>query len=264
MLELSIQKELLGVDGLLLLDVCLKIKDGEFVALCGDSGAGKTSLLRIISGLLKAKGKIIVKGVVFQDENTFLPPQKRRIGYSFQDYALFANLSVIKNLLYVNDDKVLAQKLLALMDLSKLKNRLTTQLSGGQKQRVALARAMMNKPRILLLDEPLSALDSSLRSRLQEDIKKLHTDFGTTTILVSHDEDEILKLASRKIVLKGGKIVDDYPLSRYKNQSLRVNISKLNEHELQLDIPKQSLIIRKNHDGLKGEQKIDITSLNLV
>jgi molybdate transport system ATP-binding protein len=209
MIEISIQKELYGANGVMELDVAFKIKEGEFLALSGESGSGKTTLLRIIAGLEKAKGQISVNKMSWLDGETALPPQKRRIGFVFQEYALFENMTILQNLLFVAKDKVLAKRLLEITELSQLQNRYPNTLSGGQKQRVSLCRAMMQKPTLLLLDEPLSALNPTMRAKLQQEILTLHKEFHTTTIMVSHDPSEIYKLASRVIVLENGKIKED-------------------------------------------------------
>lgn len=209
MLSISIKKELHFGGGDAWLECDTTIDSGEFVSLAGDSGSGKTTLLRVLAGLQSASGKIVVDDKVWLDGDFCLPPQKRGIGFVFQDYALFDNMSVEKNLLFVNKDKALAKKLLDMTNLYELKDRATTTLSGGQKQRLSLCRAMMNRPKLLLMDEPLSALDPYMRQKLQDDILSLHTSFGTTTILVSHDPSEIYKLSNRVIVLKNGKITKD-------------------------------------------------------
>jgi molybdate transport system ATP-binding protein len=209
MIKIDIQKELHGSKGIMNLDINLNITQGDFVALTGLSGSGKTTLLRIIAGLENAKGKIEVQDEIWLDDKFELPVQKRKIGFVFQDYALFPNLNVQDNLLYVKKDKKLASYLLEITNLSELKNRHPNSLSGGQKQRVSLCRAMMNKPDILLLDEPLSALDPSMRTKLQNEILTLHKEFNTTTIMVSHDPSEIYRLASRVIVLDDAKIIND-------------------------------------------------------
>ncbi|MCT7506309.1 ABC transporter ATP-binding protein [Aliarcobacter cryaerophilus] len=209
MISLNIKKELHGSNGVMNLDINLSLKNGEFVALSGVSGSGKTTLLRVLAGLEEAFGEIIVDGEIWLNENIKKPIQKRDIGFVFQDYALFENLSVIDNLLYVKKDKDLAKQLLSLTDLYELKNRYPNSLSGGQKQRVSLCRALMKRPKILLMDEPLSALDSHMRLKLQDEILTLHKEFKTTTIMVSHDPSEMYKLASRVLVLKDGKIIDD-------------------------------------------------------
>ena len=209
MISLNIKKELHGSNGVMNLDINLSLQNGEFVALSGVSGSGKTTILRIVAGLEEAFGEIIVDGEIWLNEKIKKPIQKRDIGFVFQDYALFPNLSVIDNLLYVKKDKDLAKKLLRLTDLYELKNRYPDSLSGGQKQRVSLCRALMKRPKILLMDEPLSALDTHMRVKLQDEILALHKEFGTTTIMVSHDPSEMQKLASRVLVLKDGKIIDD-------------------------------------------------------
>ncbi len=209
MIEINIRKTLLGSDGQMDLDVVFSIKEHEFVALTGESGSGKTTLLRILAGLEKSQGSIKVNGLFWQNERMVLVPQKRGIGFVFQDYALFPNMSVQENLLYVNQDKTLAEQLLKLTELSNLKDRLPNKLSGGQKQRVSLCRALMNRPKLLLMDEPLSALDPIMRTKLQHDILQLHKEFGTTTIMVSHDPSEIYRLADRVIMLDKGKIIQE-------------------------------------------------------
>ena len=209
MISLNIKKELHGSNGVMNLDINLSLQNGEFVALSGVSGSGKTTLLRVLAGLEEAFGEIIVDGEIWLNEKIKKPIQKRDIGFVFQDYALFPNLSVLDNLLYVKKDKDLAKKLLRLTDLYELKNRYPDSLSGGQKQRVSLCRALMKRPKILLMDEPLSALDTHMRVKLQDEILALHKEFGTTTIMVSHDPSEMYKLASRVLVLKDGKIIDD-------------------------------------------------------
>ena len=209
MIAFKIDKKLHGSNGPMDLIVDLKIQDGEFLALSGKSGSGKTTLLRVLAGLEEASGEIKVDDKVWLDSKKSLAVQKREIGFVFQDYALFENMSVEKNLLFVRDDKELASKLLGITELSKLKNRLPNTLSGGQKQRVSLCRALMNKPKLLLMDEPLSALDPSMRAKLQREILTLHKEFKTTTIMVSHDPSEIYRLASRVIVLENGKIIND-------------------------------------------------------
>jgi len=209
MISLNIKKELHGSNGVMNLDINLSLQNGEFVALSGVSGSGKTTLLRVLAGLEEAFGEIIVDGEIWLNEKIKKPIQKRDIGFVFQDYALFENLNVIDNLLYVKKDKDLAKQLLSLTDLYELKNRYPNSLSGGQKQRVSLCRALMKRPKILLMDEPLSALDPHMRLKLQDEILTLHKEFKTTTIMVSHDPSEMYKLASRVLVLKDGKIIDD-------------------------------------------------------
>ncbi len=209
MINININKKLHGVQEDMQLDVILEIEKGDFVALSGKSGSGKTTLLRILAGLETSNGIIHVDNEIWLDSHKCKSIQKREIGFVFQDYALFDNMSVLENLLYVKKELKLADHLLEVTELSELRNRAVTTLSGGQKQRVALCRAMMKRPKVLLLDEPLSALDPNMRGKLQNEILALHKEFGTTTIMVSHDPSEIYKLSSRVIVLENGKIIND-------------------------------------------------------
>jgi len=209
MIKIDINKKLYGASGKMDLDIQLEIKEGDFISLAGQSGSGKTTLLRILAGLEEAEGTLHIGNDIWLNGKKALAPQKRRIGFVFQDYALFPNMSVEENLLFVKKDRKLAKHLLEITELSQLKKRLPNSLSGGQKQRVSLCRAMMNRPKLLLMDEPLSALDPIMRTKLQNEILLLHKEFGTTTIMVSHDPSEIYRLASRVVVLELGRIVND-------------------------------------------------------
>jgi len=209
MIKINITKKLHGSNGQMDLNVDLDIKQGDFLALAGQSGSGKTTLLRILAGLEEASGTIKVGDELWLNGKKSLASQKRKIGFVFQDYALFPNMSVVENLLYVQKDKELADKLLEMTELVELKDRMPNSLSGGQKQRVSLCRAMMNRPKLLLMDEPLSALDPAMRTKLQNEILSLHKEFGTTTIMVSHDPSEIYRLAQRVVVLHLGEITND-------------------------------------------------------
>jgi molybdate transport system ATP-binding protein len=208
MILIDVKKELLGACGEMLLDISLEIEDGEFLVIRGDSGGGKSTFLRILAGLESASGNIRVDGDIWLSNNRFLPPQKREIGFVFQDYALFPNMSVEQNLLFVTKDKELAKYLLEITELLTLKDRYPDSLSGGQQQRVAICRALMRRPKLLLMDEPLSALDPNMRLKLQEQILTLHKEFKTTTVMVSHDLAEIYRLADRVVVMGSGKILD--------------------------------------------------------
>ena len=209
MIRIDIGKKLQGANGEMFLDINLQVEEGSFVALSGKSGSGKTSLLRILAGLESASGSIVVGDEVWLAGEKSLAPQKRKIGYVFQDYALFPNMSVEENLFFVKPDPALAKELLDMTELSDMRERLPNTLSGGQQQRVALCRAMMNRPKLLLMDEPLSALDPVMRSKLQDEILRLHKAFGTTTIMVSHDPSEMYRLASRVLVLENGRLIND-------------------------------------------------------
>ncbi|TDR82988.1 putative 2-aminoethylphosphonate ABC transporter ATP-binding protein [Paludibacterium purpuratum] len=190
--------------------VSLSIGKGEFVCLLGPSGCGKTTLLRLIAGLDQPDGgRIALAG----RDITHAPPAERDYGIVFQSYALFPNLTVAENIAYGlkprRDRDRIAQRVRALLDMVGLPGveaRYPAQLSGGQQQRVALARALATSPGMLLLDEPLSALDARVRDRLREELKGLQQRLGVTTLMVTHDQEEALNLADRVVVMQGGRI----------------------------------------------------------
>ncbi len=212
MINLSATKKLMGADGPFELSVDFSLEQGTLLTLFGVSGSGKTTLLRILAGLEKPEsGRIEVNKRVWFDSNQGidLPPQKRSIGFVFQDYSLFPTMTVRENLRYAqkkrNDSKIL--DILDLTGLSELQGRYPATLSGGQQQRVALARAIVREPEILLLDEPLSALDTETRIRLQDEILRIHNTLGLTTILVSHDRQEVFKLSDGVALIDKGRIL---------------------------------------------------------
>ncbi|QOG12417.1 ABC transporter ATP-binding protein [Arcobacter sp. FWKO B] len=213
MTHLNIQKELLGSDGAIYLDIDKEIENSKLTVLFGKSGAGKSTILKIIAGLVEPdSGEIVINGKTWYSKakGINLPPQKRAVGFVFQDYALFPNMSVRQNLVYALEAKSRIHKvdeILELMELTKLSDLKPETLSGGQKQRVALARALVREPEILLLDEPLSALDFAMRTKLQDELLRLQKLLGITTLLVSHDKSEVFKLAHSVIDLQMGKIV---------------------------------------------------------
>lgn len=246
MIRMDVKKSLLAATGEIELHLNLEVEKGEFITLYGPSGAGKTSALRILSGLMRPdSGYMEVNGRPwFSDKkNIFLAPQKRKIGFVFQDYALFPNLTVRKNLEFAQGstkDPDTIQELIRLTELENLQDRLPEDLSGGQKQRAALARALVQRPDILLLDEPLSALDSSMRAKLQGHLRTLHERFQLTTILVSHDIGEIHKLSDRVITLDHGMITNSgKPLDVFSHHKLS---GKFQFTGKILDIQKQEVI----------------------
>jgi putative spermidine/putrescine transport system ATP-binding protein len=211
--------------------VSLDIDAGELVALLGPSGCGKTTLLRIIAGFIaQSSGEVTVGGKRIDE----LPPNRRNIGIVFQNYALFPHMTVAENVGYGlaargTDRGAAARRtaeMLELVKLGPLADRLTKQLSGGQQQRVALARALAIEPRVLLLDEPFSALDKSLRLDMQIEIKRIQRAAGTTAIIVTHDQEEALGMADRVAVLSHGRLeqfappsdVYDAPATYFVNQ----------------------------------------------
>ena len=227
MIEIDIIKPLYTADGIINLKVNKKINKGNFLTLFGKSGSGKTTLLRILAGLETPKsGKIVVDKEIWFDSSKKinLAPQKRDVGFVFQDYALFPNMSVKKNLEFALKNKNEIKKvdeILEIMEIKNLSNMKPELLSGGQKQRVALARTLMTNPKILLLDEPLSALDTTMRLKLQDELSLIHQKFNITSILVSHDISEVFKLSNRVFKINLGEIEEDgTPNELFSNQKI--------------------------------------------
>jgi putative spermidine/putrescine transport system ATP-binding protein len=192
-------------------DLDLDIAEGEFVTLLGPSGSGKTTVLRLIAGFEQpTAGQVLLRG----RDVTSAPPFDRDVHTVFQDYALFPHLSVLRNVEYPlriakvakaeRRDRALAA--LAMVRLEGLANRAPTELSGGQRQRVALARALVDRPAVLLLDEPLGALDLKLREQMQIELKEIQRSSGITFVFVTHDQDEALTLADRIVVFSEGRV----------------------------------------------------------
>ena len=208
MLELKhITKSYDGVT--ILKDIDLEINDGEIVSILGPSGCGKTTLLNLVLGLTPAdSGRIIFDG----KDITNVPMEERGFNIVFQDYALFPNLNVYKNITYGLRNKPdistkeEVDEFIALLGLNEHLNKKIEQLSGGQKQRVALARTMVMKPKILLLDEPLSALDGVIKESIKEKIKEIARNFRLTTIIVTHDPEEALTLSDKVLIVNKGSI----------------------------------------------------------
>ena len=248
MLELSLQKQLRSATGEMLLDVQMQLESGAFATLFGPSGAGKTTILRMLAGLTQPDhGSIVVDGVTWFNDGAVgkkinLPPQQRSIAYVFQDYALFPNLTVRGNVAYAvsKEQSAWVDRLLSMTALYELHDRLPETLSGGQKQRVALARALARKPKLLLLDEPLSALDGAMRSQLQDELLCLHQEFGLTTLLVSHDVGEVFKLSQKVIQLKKGIVIrSGTPAEVFLQQRVQ---GKLNLRAQVLSIQREEVI----------------------
>lgn len=208
MLELEHIKK--AYDGVTILnDINLQINDGEIVSILGPSGCGKTTLLNLILGLVDADGgKIIFNG----NDITDTPMEKRGFNIVFQDYALFPNLNVIKNIRYglKNKPGISSEKeindLIELLGLKEHLNKRIEQLSGGQKQRVALARTLVMKPKILLLDEPLSALDGVIKESIKAKIREIAREYHLTTVIVTHDPEEALTLSNHVMIINKGSI----------------------------------------------------------
>ncbi len=194
------------------LQISLEVKQGELVSLLGPSGCGKTTTLRIIAGFeMSDRGTVSLNG----RDIAHLPPEKRDVGMVFQDYALFPHMTVYENIAYGPrlrkwdkkriDDSV--KRFLKIVHLEGFEKRKTENLSGGEQQRVALARALVTEPQLLLLDEPLSALDAKLRKSLRKEIRRIQQELKITTIYVTHDQEEALAISDRIAVMEGGKCV---------------------------------------------------------
>ena len=213
MIRVKAKKNLVTSHGPMCLDVDFQIEGPEFVTLFGPSGAGKTTILRMIAGLTDPdEGFIQVHDEIWFDSDKGInkPIQERQISFVFQDYNLFPNMTIRENLKYALKDKKdegLIDELLEMAHLTELQNRKPETLSGGQKQRTALIRALLRKPKIFLLDEPLSALDLELRLKLQDEIFAIYHRFKISTIFVTHDLSEIYKLAHKIFIMEEGRIV---------------------------------------------------------
>ena len=235
-------------------DVSLDIAEGEFFTLLGPSGCGKTTLLRMLAGLeMPSEGRVWIDGV----DMTHAPPNKRPVNMVFQSYAVFPHLNVADNVAYglridrvakaERDERV--AEALRLVKLEEFAHRKPDQLSGGQRQRVALARALVKRPRVLLLDEPLSALDAKLREAMRSELAAIQDQVGVTFVMVTHDQDEALAMASRCALMNRGTLQQvappgdlyEYPANRFVADF--IGTINMVEGSLSLDEPDQAAVI---------------------
>lgn len=210
MIRFDLHKQFKSNGSVVNIDLKAECEEGKIIAVYGKSGVGKSSLLRMLSGLTEPdNGEIIVGDEVWYDSSSRIniKTNKRSTGFLFQDYSLFPNMNVLKNIQYGIEgepDLELINRIIEIGDLKELLDRKPDTLSGGQQQRVALARAIVRKPKLLLLDEPLSALDGEMRLKLQNEILAINKVIKTTILFVSHDLPEVFKLADEVMVMDGG------------------------------------------------------------
>ncbi len=260
--------------------VNLQVERGEFLTLLGPSGCGKTTLLRLIAGLdSPSSGKILLNG----EDMTFLPAEKRPINTVFQSYALFPHMSVFDNVAFGPKVKGLSRKevearvmeALAMVSLEEYAKRKPGQLSGGQQQRVAIARAIVNKPLVLLLDEPLNALDYNLRKAMQLELRQFQRQLGITFIFVTHDQEEALSMSNRIVVMNDGKIeqsgapkeVYKFPRNLFvakflgETNILEGKVRNTNSHRLDLSLEGMPVSVYKpseNHGRLQPGSRVNV------
>jgi putative spermidine/putrescine transport system ATP-binding protein len=274
---------------LVLNDISLTLKKGEFATLLGQSGCGKSTLLRSIAGLEEIdEGKIVIEG----KDITNLTPRLREVGMVFQSYALFPNMTVFENIAYglkMNKSKNIHSKvknMIEMVDLVGKEESYPHQLSGGQQQRVALARALVMEPKVLLLDEPLSALDAKIRKNLQKELKRIQKELDITTIFVTHDQEEAMTMSDRIFVMNNGNVeqagtpseIYTAPVNKFvakfignynvyemeafkkliRNTELKGNDVAIRPEVLQLVTPKKDGLDLKENWGIKGIIK-DVT-----
>jgi len=266
----NVSKSIHGHD--ILYDVNLQVKNGEFLTLLGPSGCGKTTLLRLISGFDEPTiGKVFING----KDVSGLPPHLRHVHTVFQSYALFPHMTAFENVAFglrcqkrpLNEIKERVNEVLKIVKLEKYANRRPEQLSGGQQQRVAIARAIVNRPLVLLLDEPLSSLDYRLRKTMQLELKQLQRKLGITFLFVTHDQEEALSMSDRVVIMHEGGIEQiGTPRQVYEEPSSltvakfigEVNIFNgtviaINNDEITLRVEKKSHIIKGNYPYQIGQ-----------
>jgi molybdate transport system ATP-binding protein len=204
MISVNIEKKLKAYSGQQVLKIAAQFPAGSITKIYGPSGAGKTTFLKIIAGLIEPeKGKITIDDTVWLDtgSKTSLSPQKRKAGFVFQNYALFPNMTVQQHLEYATEDQLWIARLFAIGKLESFAKHKPDYLSGGQQQRLAILRAMAIKPKLLLMDEPFSALDPEMRSGLIIDLKALWDELGTTVLIVSHNSAELEGLTGKELYI---------------------------------------------------------------
>ena len=193
-------------------NINLDIKKSERIAILGPSGCGKSTLLRLIAGLEKPnKGQVVIDGIVVSSENEIVPPEKRNIGLVVQEKALFPHLSVYDNVCFGikknQNKKTITSDLLQLLKIDLLKNKYPHEISGGEQQRVALARSLAPNPKLLMLDEPFSALDKDLKDTLYDEISEVFTERGSTILLVTHDSNEAAVMTKKQLKMEKGQFL---------------------------------------------------------
>jgi iron(III) transport system ATP-binding protein len=212
----NVSKDFQGIQ--ILKSLSFKINDGEFVSFLGPSGCGKTTSLRMVSGLEKnSSGEILIADEVVSspEKNLFVPTKDRKLGMVFQSYAIWPHMNIFENVAFplrmskVSESEIKKQveEVLSLVELGGLSMRMPNTLSGGQQQRVALARGLVAKPRVLLLDEPLSNLDAKLREKMRKDIRQIQQHFKITCIYVTHDQVEAFSMSDRIMIMEKGSIL---------------------------------------------------------
>lgn len=216
MIDINLSKKLLGSGGEFNFECNVKNDKNELISIFGPSGSGKSTLLKMIAGLENAdSGYIKIGGETWFDKEggIDLRPQKRKVGFVFQEFTLFPNMSVLENITFAQSEKNLkkAKELLELTELTELMSSYPVTLSGGQKQRVAIARAIAREPEILLLDEPFSALDATVKRKLHEEILRLKSALNMPILFVSHDKEEVFRLSDKVATVKEGKVSSILP-----------------------------------------------------
>jgi putative spermidine/putrescine transport system ATP-binding protein len=253
----------------------LKVERGELVSFLGPSGCGKTTTLRMIAGFeIPTAGTVLINGA----DMTYVPPNRRNVGMVFQSYALFPNMTVADNIGFglkiarksAADVRQRVHEMLALIHMENMGQRYPHQLSGGQQQRVALARALAFKPQVLLLDEPLSALDAKIRVLLRQEIRAIQQETGITTIYVTHDQEEALSLSDRVVVMNNGCIeqvgtpfeIYNFPRSRFVAQfvgTLNTLTAVVRDAAKGVVVIDQQEIASANLDGARDGDKITVS-----